>query len=229
MKKIVITIFVVLIIIAMSSLSQATTIEKNPNIPITLTGTKEIAQDKNTVDIILSLGEFTDIPEEPLMGYEAILEYDKNIFSSVAVEGLNNWNASYEEDTGRLMGEILTVGEQNKQITKITFTLKENATIGTTTVRLTSGLLTVNDEIDFEFEKEIPITIIEKTEEEDQNENTNSSDNTTEDTTENTEQNETGNTAENETQTNSSNQNNTVKNANQDKTTASKKLPKTGM
>lgn len=163
--KILIVSMISLMIIGLFQISNAAS-----NVDVKLTGETEVTQDAKTVTLTISLGDFTEIPKNPIMGYEAVLEYDKDIFSSVAVEGLNNWNAQYLDSTQRLIGETISTGEPNKDIAKITLTLNENATVGTTSVKLTNGLLTVNDEdsLDFEFEKEVQITIKEKEQEQEQ-------------------------------------------------------------
>lgn len=163
--KILTVSIVSLMIIGLFQISNAAS-----NVDVKLTGETEVKQDSKTVTLTISLGDFTEIPENPIMGYEAVLEYDKDIFSSVTVEGLNNWNAQYLDSTQRLIGETVSTGEPNKEIAKITLTLNENAKVGTTSVKLTNGLLTVNDEdsLDFEFEKEVQITIKEKEQEQEQ-------------------------------------------------------------
>ena len=163
--KILIVSMISLMMIGLFQVSNAAS-----NIDVNFTGETEITQDAKTVTLTISLGDFTEIPKNPIMGYEAVLEYDKDIFSSVAVEGLNNWNAQYLDSTQRLIGETISTGEANKDIAKITLTLNENVTVGTTSVKLTNGLLTVNDEesLDFEFEKEVQITIKEKEQEQEQ-------------------------------------------------------------
>ena len=225
MKKIFISIILLLVVIAMSQFSYAA------NVAIDFSGETEITQDTKTISLILSLGEFSEIPGNPLMGYEAILEYDKTIFSSVKVEGLNDWRADYDDSTGRIIGEALSFGEANKQITQITLTVADNATPGNTTVKLKEGLLTVNDdeELDFTFEKAAQITIAENNEEDNPNENNVPNENATGNTDENTTGNQTGNQTGNKTNNNTSTLGNISVKGNEDKTTASKILPSTGI
>lgn len=227
MKKIFISIIVLLMTISIYQVSYA--VEGQASIPLNFTGATQISQDTKTVTFTVSLGEFTEIPQNPIIGYEAILEYDKNIFTSVTVEGLNNWKADYAEATGRLLGETLTIGEANKEITKITLTLKDGVEPGTTTVKLKSVLLTVNDDLDFNYEKEATLTIEKKAEEEQPKEDKNEvpAQNTTEeDKTKDESKNETKKEQETD---NSKKSNNTQVKANEDKTTSTKKLPATGM
>lgn len=49
------------------------------------------------------------------------------MFNSATIEGLNDWTAQYTESTKRLIGETRTKGEANKEIAKITLTLKDDA------------------------------------------------------------------------------------------------------
>lgn len=227
MKKIFISIIVLLMTISIYQVSFA--VKGQSSIPLNFTGANKISQDTKNITFTVSLGEFTEIPQNPIIGYEAILEYDKNIFSSVTVEGLNNWKADYAEGTGRLLGETLTIGEANKEITKITLTLKDGVEPGTTTVKLKSVLLTVNDDLDFNYEKEATLTIEKKAEEEQPKEDKNEvpAQNTTE---EDKTKDESKDKTEKEQETdNSKKSNNTQVKANEDKTTSTKKLPATGM
>ena len=89
-------------------------------------GDSKVTQGTKTVTYTISLGDFVGIPENAMMGYEAVLEYDSNVFSSATIEGLNDWTAQYTESTKRLIGETRTKGEANKEIAKITLTLKES-------------------------------------------------------------------------------------------------------
>ncbi len=227
MKKIgiCVSIIILLITISIAPLTYAV----GETLEINLTGTSQVEQNGNSVELILSLSNVTGFPEEqqkPVIGYEAILDYDESIFSSAEVETLNNWSINYEPTTKRITG-LIDAEIANQQITKITLTLNENVEPGTTTVRLTNGLLTVYDEFDFEFEKEVTVTIAAS-------DNTGDEENPEENNTanESTDGNIVGNETENtagSTTNNTANTTNTSISGNQDRTTASNSLPKTGM
>ena len=166
MRKILTSIIILLITISIFQTSYATEEETEPSIQIDFTGDINITQDTKNVTFTIELGEFIEIPQNAMIGYEMILEYDKNIFSEVKVEAQENWIVGYVKSTGRLIGETKTTANPNEAIAKITFTLKENVELGKTTIKLKSGLLTINDDdLDINFEKEKEIIIIGKKEE----------------------------------------------------------------
>ena len=228
MKKIGIgiSILVFLLTISIAQLSYALFDPGEPVVEINLTGTTQVTQDSNTVELILSLSNvagFSEDQQNPVIGYEAVLDYDETVFSSATVETLNGWSISYEPTTKRITG-LIDAAITNQQITKITLTFNENVEPGTTTVRLTDGLLSVYDEFDFEFSPEATITIEASSstgDEENPDENNTSNENVAE--------NETGNIVGNTANNNTSNRNNASGNSNSDRTTASSRLPSTGM
>ena len=182
-NKILATIlFIVLIIATLNINSFAAGEETLVNIAMDFTTeTTTIDKNEKTIEFTLSLGEFTGIEENIVLGYEATLEYDENIFESVSVEGLNGWTATYEPSTKVLIGETPTaIGKANTDITKVTFTLKDGLEAGATgTVALNNLTLTDGETNDFEFSKEMTISIEESEQEENgtngntQNTNTN--------------------------------------------------------
>ena len=176
-NKILATIlFIVLIIATLNINSFAAGEETLVNIAMDfITETTTIDKNEKTIEFTLSLGEFTGIEENIVLGYEATLEYDENIFESVSVEGLNGWTATYEPSTKVLIGETPTaIGKANTDITKVTFTLKDGLEAGATgTVALNNLTLTDGETNDFEFSKEMTISIEESEQEENgTNENT---------------------------------------------------------
>lgn len=232
MKKIVINIIILLVAISIFKVSYAQSEPSEPNIPLSFTGETTITQDTQKVTYTLTLGEFSGVPENAIMGYEAILDYDKNFFSEVVVEGTEDWSAQYTASTGRLIGETKTKAEPNKTMLKITLTLKQNVEPGTAYIKLKEGLLTVNDEdrLDVNFSKESTITIEKKKEEQEEKEEPNG--------TNQKQENETSNESNNGSNSNNNNNNNkgnsvlttnTGKNQNKDNTATTKKLPKTGI
>lgn len=221
MKKIVTSIIILLMAVCIFQASYATEGDGvNANIPLSFAGDTKISQDTQKITYTISLGDFTGIPQNPIMGYEAVLEYDKNIFESVTVEGLNNWTSQYDESTGRLIGETKETAQPNKGIAKITLTLNQNVNPGNTTIKLKNVLLTVNDDIDFEYEKEATLTIEEKSEDKDKEETNGKNE---EEAGEDKKEEKPDTTTSNNNSTGTS-----INKANTDKTTTSAKLPKTG-
>lgn len=161
MKKILISFIITVLTICMCNFSYA---ETEPNIELNLTEERTITREDETVTLILSFGKFTEIEENALLGYEAILEYDENIFEKVTVKGLNGWIVSYSDTTKRIVSDP-KVGQEQTNIAEIIFTVKEGAELGTTTIKLKDILLS-DDINDFEYNKESRITIKEVEKEE---------------------------------------------------------------
>lgn len=96
----------------------------------------------------------------PTLGYEAVLEYDNNVFESVTIESLNNWNdVEYYESTGKILATTKNA-KANTKIAQITLKLKSNANVEKTTILLKNMIvsdgkstITLNPSIEFNFEK----------------------------------------------------------------------------
>ncbi len=131
------------------------------NVELNIKGETTIKEDAKTVELILSLGEFIGVEENVPFGYEGKLEYDKDMFASVTVEGLNKWNAEYSSSSYNLIGDI-TKAVSNTDIAKITLTLKEGVKPGTTGKIKLSNFLLTDENNDFTFNKEITITMEQK-------------------------------------------------------------------
>ena len=160
-KMLITILFIVLIIASVSINSFAADETTEANIEVNLTGETAVNESTKTIELTLSLGAFTGIEENIVLGYEATLEYDEEVFENVTVEGLNGWSATYEPSTKVLIGETPTaVGKANTDITKITLTLKDGLEAGTKgTVALNNLTLTDGETNDFEFSKEMTISI----------------------------------------------------------------------
>ena len=118
MKKILISFILILLIISFGLLSYKVEAE-DVNIELSLTPTATVnLGDKNTVELTLSLGEFTGIEGNPTLGYEAVLDYDENLIEQVTVQELNGWDVDYVESTKKILGTVDSA-EPNKDITKM--------------------------------------------------------------------------------------------------------------
>ena len=218
MKKIITSLIVLLMVIVMYQISYAT---DTSSVEFNFNGDSKITEGTKTVTYTISVGNFQNIADNAIMGYEAVLEYDSNVFSSASIEGLNDWTAQYTESTKRLLGETRTKAEPNKDIAKITLTLKEDAPVGNTTIKLNNVLLTVNDTDDFNYTKEATLTIEAKSEE--------GKNETTENTTGNTtQQGETKNQTENSTSSNTDSSEFQSLTSNKAENKSKSVLPKTG-
>ena len=240
MKKIISSIIILCIVLSICSLSNAA----NGSIEFNFIGDEsEIEQGTKTVTYKISLGKFEGIAENAMMGYEAVLDYDSDVFESVSIEGLNGWTAQYSDSTKRLIGETQSKGEEYKEIAKITLTLKDDAKPTTTSIKLKNVVLSVNGVDEYTYSKEVSLKINEKKESSDnnnskdeENKNDNKQEDKKEDTSskEDTKKDDTK-TGENVSIKNNVSQNeikNNSKTANQSQnnsTTATTKLPKTGI
>lgn len=153
-KKIFISIFLVIILIANISFAADT-----PSAQLNITSNKQTVQTTDTtVEITMTLGNLQGLEETAgniVLGYQAKLSYDSAMFKSVKVEGLNGWTATYEN--GTIVADT-TSAKPNTDITKITLTLNENLEAGISGKIDISNVLLSDGENDFTFNKEITIT-----------------------------------------------------------------------
>ena len=165
MKK-VLTIFIIFIImLCITGNLKVQAIGQEANIEFDISSTIVEEEDRKILKLILSFGKFTEIKENAIIGYEAILEYDENIFENVTIKGLNGWTATYMDTTKRIVGDPF-VGEENSQIAEISLYIKEDATAGETKINLNDILISTDDDNDFEYSKEIILEIEAEPEEE---------------------------------------------------------------
>ena len=173
-NKIIMTILIVAMILTIGTISSFA--EGEANIELNLNGQTTINEDTKTVELTLSLGDFTGAETGATLGYQATLEYDENMFQSVEVEGLNGWTANYESSTKVLLGDV-DKANPNTDITKITLTLKDDVQPGTEgKVQINNILLTDGDN-DFSFNKEVTVKMEEEVTTPVEDDNTNNSGN----------------------------------------------------
>lgn len=167
MNKKIITMIVMLFTILISGIHPCLAVNEanTKNVELNVKGETTIKEGSKTVELILTLGKFTDIEENVPFGYEGKLEYDKDMFESVTVEGLNKWTAEYNSSNNNLVGDIARVAA-NTDIAKITFNLKNDMLPGTTGRIKLNNFLVTNETDDFTFNKEIIITMEKKQEQE---------------------------------------------------------------
>lgn len=139
-KTILITISVILVIL-ISLLSTRSTVNADTKFSATLTTDKQtITNDMKEVTLYIKIGNFIS---DGILGYEATLQYDENVFENVKMEGLNGWNnPSYDNSTKKFLSTSENaVG--GTDIAKITLTLKDNLTAKNTTVAINN--FTISD------------------------------------------------------------------------------------
>ena len=127
MKKIAISMLIIFMVFGMVVTVNAVETEKTASVQVSVEAPTSIEVGTQTITLTINLGTFTGIEENKAIGYETVLNYNKDIVKSVTVEGLNGWTATYSKDTQRLIGEIDSA-KSNTQIAKVTYQLSENLT-----------------------------------------------------------------------------------------------------
>ena len=215
MKRKILTI--IMIIVMITILGTINSLAAG-NIELNVQGETTVKDTEKTIELTLSLGSFTEIEEGIPLGYQGTLEYDENLFEGITVEGLNGWTVNYENSTKVFMGETDTA-KANIQIAKITLTLKDGVTPGTSGTINFNDILLTDGTNDFTFNKEITVTIeneeVDNPSEGNENEGNNQISGT----------NETNTTTSTNISTNSS----SIQGSNTDRTTASTRLPSAGV
>lgn len=173
-NKIIMTILIIAMILTIGTISSFA--EGEANIKLNLNGQTTINEDTKTVELTLSLGDFTGVEDGATLGYQATLEYDENMFQSVEVEGLNRWTANYESSTKVLLGDV-DRANPNTDITKITLTLKDDVQPGTEGKVQINNILLTDGNNDFTFNKEVTVKMEEEVTTPVEDDNTNNSGN----------------------------------------------------
>ena len=173
-NKIIMTILIIAMILTIGTISSFA--EGEANIELNLNGQTTINEDAKTVELTLSLGDFTGVEAGATLGYQATLEFDENMFQSVEVEGLNGWTANYESSTKVLLGDV-DKANPNTDITKITLTLKDDVQPGTEGKVQINNILLTDGNNDFTFNKEVTVKMEEEVTTPVEDDNTNNSGN----------------------------------------------------
>ena len=173
-NKIIMAILIIAMILTIGTISSFA--EGEANIELNLNGQTTINEDAKTVELTLSLGDFTGVEAGATLGYQATLEFDENMFQSVEVEGLNGWTANYESSTKVLLGDV-DKANPNTDITKITLTLKDDVQPGTEGKVQINNILLTDGNNDFTFNKEVTVKMEEEVTTPVEDDNTNNSGN----------------------------------------------------
>ena len=168
MKR-VISIIVLISVILIASTVLASSAKVNVTAPKTIEeGTDELV-------MTVSLGAFQDLEENQTLGFQATLEYSKDIFESVKVEGLNGWDVSYEESSKTVIG-LIKSSKANVDIAKFTFTVKDDVKAGSTdNILLNNFILSNDDTLNQEENYNVQVSVIEALETENPGEGTENS------------------------------------------------------
>ena len=149
MKKTTVMMSILLLTISIFSITHVwASVEDSCNVTIQ-TDKAEINKTQKQVKIAIRLDSYEG---DGTLGYEGKLEYDTNIFESVSITSLNNWEtASYEASTGMFLSTT-TVAKAGTQVAQITLNLKDNITATKTQVKVT-GLTFSDGDTQKTFEK----------------------------------------------------------------------------
>ncbi len=123
MKKIVSIILIILSIICINLNVLAVVEDSSIKVGFSMTN-----MSKNEMKVKMSLGEFTNLPENSVMTATMTLEYDTSLVESVEVIGKDNWKATIEPTTKRVILET-DKSKANTDIAEFIFTTSKDATI----------------------------------------------------------------------------------------------------
>ncbi len=231
MKKAVsIILFVVLVIVSFN----VKAVSENGS-TVNMSFTKTVEEDK--VVITIKLGEFVSVGENSVMAASMTLDFDENVISDISGTSSNSWDITIQESTKRVLLETDTA-KPNTEIAKITFNINPNAEPTTSTIALkeiniaasSSGLdENYNDQtISFSVNEETPTTPDDGKNEVANGNNTGNNATGNNTTGNNAVGNNTPANSTNKVTNNSSSKTNSIA-ANKDNTTATSKLPDTGI
>ena len=137
-KKVICIIFTAIVLFASSILS-TNVYAANDNLKTSLNvNNSQVKQGENVIVTIALSNISIESGEKGIGAYTAKLDFDSSVLEYVSTSGTSNWEAPLYEET-------LIVGNTNngkvvnsaQDIGTITFKVKENATLGETTIKLT--------------------------------------------------------------------------------------------
>ena len=129
MKKVVsIILFIILVIVSLN----VKAVSENGS-TVNMSFTKTVEEDK--VIITIKLGEFVSVEENSVMASTMTLDFDNNVISKVSGTSSNNWDITIQESTKRVLLETDSA-RPNTEIAQITFNINPNASEGTSSVGL---------------------------------------------------------------------------------------------
>ena len=230
MKKIVsIILFIILLIVSFNVKAVS-----ESDSTVNMSFTKSV--NENNVEITMKLGEFEGVTENSIMTATMTMDYDKEIISKISGESSNNWKITIEETTNRILLETDTA-KPNTEVAKITFFINPEVENTTSAIAIKEiNIASSTSELDEYYnDQTINFTINEKTPSTPSGDENKIPENTTNNTVNNTTNTpvDSINNATNKTNTTTNNstenKTNTTIPANKDNTTATNKLPDTGI
>ena len=173
MRKIQIVTILLIILLCISTNIFAST-NNTFNIEMQTNGTT-ISKEQNEVILYVFLSKYEG---DGMLGYEAKLEYDKNVFESATITALNDWDkVVYDSVTGKFVSTTTNAKVQTK-IAQITLKLKTNITAKTTQVKINNFIVS-DGNVEDTFNRTVVYNFANSKENEDIDENV--QDNITED------------------------------------------------
>lgn len=220
MKKIVSIILLILSIICININVLAATGDSSVKVKFSVTN-----MSKNEMKVKMSLAEFTNVPEASVMTATMTLDYDASLIESVQVVGKDNWKATLEPTTKRVILET-DKSKANTDIAEFIFTTNKNATIeklNKSKILIKEINISDGENLDqFDADKEFEFSLKEENNNSNSNnQNTNTNTNTSTNTNQNT-------TNGNNISTNTDSKKNTIT-GNKQNTLAPTKLPAAGI
>lgn len=241
MKKILSIILITLLVIILTGIYLEVYAADLCTVSIT-TQNQTIEEEQNQVVILINLDEYNGTGE---LGYQGIIEYDKNIFENVTMTSLNDWeDIDYEPTTGKFLSTTKSA-QKGTTIVEITLTIKDGVTAQNTTVSISDLIFTdgdikadFNQNITFDFAQNTPTEQPDDStqeqpgdNEEENKPNTDNEQKPNDNIEEQKPSNNNQNTIDNVIQNTQTNSNDTIViegATNEDKTTANGKIPQTG-
>lgn len=220
MKKIVSIILLILFIICININVLAVTEDSSVKVKFSVTN-----MSKNEMKVKMSLAEFTNVPEASVMTATMTLDYDASLIESVQVVGKDNWKATLEPTTKRVILET-DKSKANTDIAEFIFTTNKNATIeklNKSKILIKEINISDGENLDqFDADKEFEFSLKEENNNSNSNnQNTNTNTNTSTNTNKNI-------TNGNNISTNTNSKKNTIT-GNKQNTLAPTKLPAAGI
>lgn len=172
MKKTKTGIILLIVLLVITSICYGAENDMSCNVTIETESTT-VTQTQKLVKIDITLADYQG---DGILGYEGKLEYDKNVFETVTITALNDWDkVTYEKETGKIVSTT-TTAQKNTKIAQITLELKNNITVEKAEVTL-SNFAFSDGNIEKTFQKTItynfPYNVKQNTTEDKNNTNNN--------------------------------------------------------
>ena len=162
MKKIIKkTVILLIAFIFLLITSNVVNAEGTGSLTIKISPDASEAIENKKVYVYLSLTNFNNVETNEPMALTGVLNYDKNIFENVTVEGLNNWIAGYNPENGNLTLDTSSIKE-NSNIAKITLDVKDTSKSFTSDIKVNNITLTNGENVemtDLNLNARVSVTI----------------------------------------------------------------------